>query len=234
MGPRKPDELEIQLVRLTDTEVDTSVTEIHSRAVRRPVIQEHANSWYPEIIGICFSLACLIAIFAVLFHFHGEEAPHTLYGLTLNVGIVILGTAAKVSLVFAVSNALGQLKWIWFAGSESRKLIDATSFDDASGDPLGAIQRLASATCKSIGFVGAVLMILTLAYDPFVQQILRYQPSVRYTPSNLVIMRQTQFISQNDSYFERLAQLPATTAIGSAFITEVFELALICPSGNCT
>lgn len=72
------------------------------------------DSWVLEIISMIFSTACFIAIVAILIAFNGKKRPSISYDLSLNAIISILATACKSSLVFAVGEAIGQLKWVWF------------------------------------------------------------------------------------------------------------------------
>lgn len=135
---------------------------------KRPsLLDRYKNSWWPEIAALCLSSLSTIAIFAVLGAFDGKSNPSLAYDLTLNATISILATTSKVSLMFAVSNTLGQSKWIWFSGRSSRQLLDAETIDDASRGPLGAAIMLITRTRKSIGSIGATLILLALADDPF-------------------------------------------------------------------
>ena len=72
------------------------------------------DSWVLEIISMIFSTACFIAIVAILVAFNGKKRPNISYDLSLNTIISMLATACKSSLVFAVGEAIGQLKWVWF------------------------------------------------------------------------------------------------------------------------
>lgn len=74
-----------------------------------------------QIVSMIFSTACFIAIAAVLIAFNGEKRPHISYDLSLNTIISMLATACKSSLVFAVGEAISQLKWVWF--QDRRELV---------------------------------------------------------------------------------------------------------------
>ena len=199
-----------------------------------PHLDKYINSWYPEILATCFSLICLIALFGILIKFNGEKAPHLAHGVTLNAIIAILGTASKVSLIFAISHGISQLKWVWFGTSRARELLHAELFDDASRGPLGAFAVLCSGARSSLVAVGATLLIVALAYDPFVQQVIVYKPTLRYGLSDAATMTQAQFISQNNSYNYLEGQLPAKAASLAAYWTDDFEFVPTCPSGTCT
>jgi hypothetical protein len=69
------------------------------------------DTWTCEIVATTFSIGCLVAITAVVGAYDGKRIPRLASGLTLNTIISVLSTAARSSLVFVVSAAVGQLKW---------------------------------------------------------------------------------------------------------------------------
>ncbi|KAK5951158.1 hypothetical protein OHC33_007911 [Knufia fluminis] len=113
------------------------------------LFDRYTDSWCPELSALVLSSTCTIAIYAVLGAFDGKPNPSFKYGLTLNALISILATTSKVALIFAVSNALSQLKWVWFNGDNNHRLLDAELFDEASRGPLGAIKILGSSPARS-------------------------------------------------------------------------------------
>jgi hypothetical protein len=104
--------------------------------------------------------------------YDGKEAPQLPYNITLNALISVLSTAAKSSLLFTIAGILGQIKWIWF--TERRELSDIQTFDDATRGPWGALILLCSRSRRPLASLGAAITILALAYDMFLQQLVRY------------------------------------------------------------
>jgi hypothetical protein len=84
-----------------------------------------------------FSIVCLIAIAALLFHYDKGDIPQFRSGLTLNAIIATLAVASKSALLFAVAEAMGQARWHWFH-RRSRRLQDLKNMDDAAQGTLGA------------------------------------------------------------------------------------------------
>lgn len=74
--------------------------------------------------------------------FNGKPVPTLSHGLTLNTIISVLATSSKAALMFVISSALGQLKWLWFSGDKSRRLLDAETFDEAARGPPGSFSLL--------------------------------------------------------------------------------------------
>ncbi|KAJ9613578.1 hypothetical protein H2200_003520 [Cladophialophora chaetospira] len=186
------------------------------------------DGWDGEITALLFSLACSIAIVVVLLVYDNRPTPKLSKGITLNAIVSVLATASKAALLFTTSSCLGQLKWIWFKGEKARSLSHAQTFDDASRGPLGALELFGSAPRKSVASLGAMLTLLALAYDPFVQQVINIAPEVRYSVSSKVVTEQaTKFVAKPSE--QRSVQ-----ALNAGIYTDRFDRTPICSTGNCT
>jgi hypothetical protein len=139
------------------------------------------DSWYYETIALCFSIACFIATICILEVYNQQSTPQFSYGLTLNTVISVLATASKSSLIFVVGECIGELKWIWFR-DVLKPLSNLQAYDSASRGPWGSILILLQDKGRSLVSIGALITVLALTYDPFVQQIVRYH--IRETISN--------------------------------------------------
>lgn len=126
-----------------------------------------------------------------------------------------------------VAGAVGQLKWIWFQRREQPAL-DMQSFDNASRGPLGALCLLFQHRGPSIASLGAIVTILAMALDPFVQQILSYP--VQQTPgiTAQATMSQAQTFAPNANYTS------FSQYYNAALWNTDFAVNPTCPSGNCT
>ncbi|OQD74569.1 hypothetical protein PENDEC_c010G03569 [Penicillium decumbens] len=94
------------------------------------------SEWLWEFLGLVTSMVSLIAIIIVLWYYDGRPMPDWPYGITLNALLSILSTVMKATLVFAVSESLGQLKWPWF--HNGKMLSDLTLLDSATRGLTGA------------------------------------------------------------------------------------------------
>jgi hypothetical protein len=102
--------------------------------------------WWWELGSWLVSFACVMTIVGLLFYYDGKKQPsHVVQGITLNAFIAVFAAIAKAALILPVSEAIGQLKWIWFR--EERKLVDFYTFDNASRGPWGSTLLL----CKTKG-----------------------------------------------------------------------------------
>ncbi|KAI7789161.1 uncharacterized protein LA080_005266 [Diaporthe eres] len=191
------------------------------------------DGWASEVLFAIFSIGCLIAIVAVLIALNGRRNPRLSFGITLNSIISILSPAAKSSLMFGIASAIGQCKWDWF-NDETRHhaLRDLEHIDEASRGPLGALRMLFTPTRSSIASMGAIVTLLMLAVDPFVQQILRYQEEPNAVASKFAwteqVLAPTFFFNNSDP--------PYYGAINSALWNDdlSYERQAHCPTGNCT
>jgi hypothetical protein len=86
----------------------------------------------------------------------------------------VLSKVASAALIVPVSEAIGQLKWTWFNGNESKEMIDFEIFDKASRGAWGSFLLLFRAKGRSLAALGAVLTLLLLATDTFFQQVTDY------------------------------------------------------------
>jgi hypothetical protein len=127
-----------------------------------------------------------------------QDQPRVKWPLGLTF-ITILSKIASASLILPISEAIGQLKWSWFHGKESKDAFDFEIFDKASRGAWGSFLLLLRTKGKSLAALGALLTVLLLAIDTFFQQItdlperwvlsgsgfipraIRYEPQVVYT-----------------------------------------------------
>jgi hypothetical protein len=100
--------------------------------------------WLWEIFSWTISAICFSAIGLILCLYDNQVVPARWpLGITLNAYISVLSAIAKYSLAVPVDEALGQLRWLYFAKTgETRKLIDFERFDDATRGPWGALALL--------------------------------------------------------------------------------------------
>ncbi|CAG8237339.1 unnamed protein product [Penicillium salamii] len=105
-----------------------------------------------------------------------------------------------------------------------------SAFDDASRGPMGSMSLLFRQQGQSIASLGAAILILMLAFEPFVQQILSY-PSERIrtaTKTPAAAVPQVQY------YNDFLPLNTQTSAYYMGIWTKDFNIEPTCPSGNCT
>lgn len=103
--------------------------------------------WWWELFSCLVSICCCAAIVGVLLYYDGKPQPQYLVpGVTLNAYISVFAAVAKAALILPVSEAIGQLKWLWF--KEEANLYDFYTFDGASRGPWGALMLLGRTKCR--------------------------------------------------------------------------------------
>lgn len=128
--------------------------------------------WAWEIISILFSIICMGAIVGVLFTYHSKAVPTLPSGLTLNALISLLATISKAAMLVSVTSCLSQLKWQWFR--HPQKLVHFNTLDEASRGPWGSFGLLLKIRRPSLVGLGALVVILAVGIDPFMQQVISY------------------------------------------------------------
>lgn len=98
--------------------------------------------WILEIACLVVSVGCIVAIAAILKVWDGKISTSYGFYFSLNTLVGFLGsTIARTALIFAVSAAIGQGKWIWFRKRRS-PLSTFDLIDNASRGPKGSAELL--------------------------------------------------------------------------------------------
>jgi hypothetical protein len=135
----------------------------------RRFISRWNDWWLLEIIAGMLSIVCLVAIIAILAHFNGKPLTDWHSRITPNAMISVLATISRASVLLPVAECISQLTWLRFRTPHSLQLIQ--EFDEASRGALGSFQILFSTEAIAAWF-GAVITLTSLAFEPFVQQVL--------------------------------------------------------------
>lgn len=163
----------IERVREQVTELDRPQCDASDKAAIR-----RSDWWWAELLCAAFGAVLVIALCIVLKNYDGGPSPTfgKAFGssLTLNTIIAILGTAAKVALLYPVAECVGQLKWIWFS-QQHRALRDMATFDRASRGIWGGFELLWATRLTSIAPLGGLVLLFAVAFDPITQQLISYK-----------------------------------------------------------
>ncbi|KAF2495221.1 hypothetical protein BU16DRAFT_561511 [Lophium mytilinum] len=197
--------------------------------------------WWWELFSWLVAFFATAAIVVVLLLRSEQPLPHWPLGLTINAYIAILAALAKAALILPVSEAIGQLKWVWFKNES--KLMDFFTFDSASRGPWGSLMLIWTTKCRHLATLGAVITILALAFETMFQQIVAYpERPVIVGESTVAIARSFHvdpaWLAGNDSALT-LANDPQTSLFISTAIYANTKDTFTpppsnCPSGNCS
>ncbi|RSL61353.1 hypothetical protein CEP53_005137 [Fusarium sp. AF-6] len=131
------------------------------------------GQWLFEIGAVALASAAVAAMVILLINFDGErvfDGPM----ITLNAVISTLSTTSRVCLLAMLASTISQWNWLLFS-SEPRRLVDFEYFSAASRGPLGSLKVLLDFRILGgpVVRVGAFVTILTIALDPFAQQLVQ-------------------------------------------------------------
>ncbi|KAI9788937.1 MAG: hypothetical protein M1835_001998 [Candelina submexicana] len=205
------------------------------------------NWWLWEILSLVTSVGATAGIVGVLIYFDGRPLPSWPYSITLNALISVLATISKAALLLPISEALSQLKWLWFRVGR-KPLDDFDIFDQASRGPWGSARLFFRLRARHFASLGALMTVSTLAMDPFVQQTIGYRSGIGLYPGGAVSY---PFAYRAKSYDDRgpgmrsagnSVEGPMLAAIYKGIFAETFNetqrpaqaTAKSCISGNCT
>lgn len=130
---------------------------------------------------------------------------------------------------------MSQLKWSWF--KHPRPIDHVTTYDDASRGVWGSLLLIFKLRAPLLPTLGAIITILAIAVDPFVQQIVRIHTcSQARTMGTASIDRTNQYSitgSRVGSSRESL-DVPMQATIGKGTAAAPLSITPACSTGNCT
>lgn len=131
-------------------------------------LSEWLRDWRPEAVCCVLFVGALMAIVGAILPYQDRPLPHWPYSISINTLISILIAIAKTAMRFVITEGLSQLMWTWFR--RKRPLEDMARFDMASRGPWGSLRLLPVLRGRDLlASAGAVVMIASIAIDPFAQ-----------------------------------------------------------------
>jgi hypothetical protein len=191
-------------------------------------------------------LTSLGTIVAVLISLKDKPLSNWPIGLTF---VTVLSKIASAALILPISEAIGQLKWSWFHGTNSQDAFDFEIFDKASRGAWGSFLLLCRTKGRSLAALGALLTVLLLAIDTFFQQVtdlptrwtlygsssapqvIRYEPHYvkEFMNGDEATQPDQAFMTIADAFFTSNGTKPVVLGNGTRP-----EIPLSCPTSNCT
>ncbi|KAI0467630.1 hypothetical protein F4859DRAFT_525058 [Xylaria cf. heliscus] len=180
------------------------------------------GDWYWQFGAAIVSVASTVVIVVILNIENGRALSGRHFLIAPNSLISIFSTIAKSSLLVSVASCLRQLKWIYFKDS-SRPLFH-----------FEAIHIRAK-----LALFGSIITIVSLAFEPFTQQILAF-------PSRVVPSNHPATFGVGTSYDSGIQLAKTTTVFGlpieskmqGAIMSGLYNteapVKVQCPTGQCT
>ncbi|KAK7750481.1 hypothetical protein SLS62_007560 [Diatrype stigma] len=130
-------------------------------------------TWTTEFGAVALCLAAVITTIVLLIYADGLPLVRYNFILSFNAVVSILGAVARVTLGFALGSCLGQAKWNFFRRGPG-SLAAFGKFEDASRGPWGSLWLLAWLRIRHWAGVGALITVLLLGFEPFLQAVIYY------------------------------------------------------------
>ncbi|KAH8895708.1 hypothetical protein GQ53DRAFT_819688 [Thozetella sp. PMI_491] len=186
--------------------------------------------WLWEIVAILASFTSMAAAAIILALVNGMDLADWAFPIQPNSLISIFITVSRSALMAAVAGAMAQSKWMQYA--KPTRLIQLQKIDEAGQGPWGSAQLLADLlkhrgkAFNGIATVGAILTIVSLALDPFAQQIIAY-------PSRLIYSTQGNATFETNRIFIDIDMVPVQGALLGGVYGRPQSTNYTCNSSNC-
>lgn len=199
--------------------------------------------WKWELVSVLLTIGLLAAIVSIMLHFENRTLPEWPLSINLNTLIALLATIMRASMLVAVAEVIGQLKWTWF--STGRPLSHLHVFDRASRGVWGSLQLLFVAPLSFFAVIGGLLTILSLAIGPFTQQAVRQVDCQRHSPRQNSSVPAAHFLNISSDFVSSFNRGPGEYALPvdmkGAMVNGLVNpsgndsaISPTCQSGNCT
>ncbi|KAK8135316.1 hypothetical protein PG984_003256 [Apiospora sp. TS-2023a] len=143
--------------------------------------------WKWELLLLLLSILSFVATVITLYRLNNTSLDSWGFFLGLNTVVSILAAISRAALAFAVSSCVGQAKWNWYRQKQD-SLYVFERFDQASRGPWGSVRLLGTIWLRHWSAFGAILIVILLAYEPFMQTIITQYGVLDVNPSNTQAM----------------------------------------------
>ncbi|MCJ1399194.1 hypothetical protein MMC11_002396 [Xylographa trunciseda] len=198
----------------------------------RRCLSSWSDTWLPEVLAMVISFLALVAMVAILYLNNHTPSSTIFWRLHVNSWVSGFNTVSKTAITFVTASAISQSKWTWF---RKRKAIAAMSlYDSASRGPAGAVTYLWFSKCMSVASLGALITLLALGMDFFVQTTIGSQ-LISKRVGNATTTRIQNIMSQTFG--------TSTGGFNSDLMSWAFDegisgipipFSVVCSTGNCT
>ncbi|KAE9574806.1 hypothetical protein CGMCC3_g9326 [Colletotrichum fructicola] len=172
--------------------------------------------------------------------YHEPPEAEWPFSININTVIALLTTLMRATMLVAVAEVIGQMKWRFF-DDQQRPLADLQHFDRASRGVLGSVKIIWVARSSFVTVVAALVMVTSVAVGPFTQQAVSTVPCSQAIPglkaslpiSHYVPGRRSKLSSADGVYMD--ADMRGAMINGLVNPTSNDNsVQPICETGNCT
>ncbi|KAH8674232.1 hypothetical protein BX600DRAFT_509418 [Xylariales sp. PMI_506] len=191
--------------------------------------------WIGEIAACVIALLAIMATVVTLRTHDGLPLPEWPLGISINALVSIYSIILKAAMMVAVAESLSQLKWSWY--TRPRPLSDISAFDRASRGLWGSLKLMVRLRGMHLASFGAAITILSIANEPFIQQVIHTYPCPQTSATGVATLPRT-----NTYAWQSIHVAAATQSLEAAEQAPIYQGAYSsipqvqpgCVSGNCT
>lgn len=133
-----------------------------------PNRRHQLRHWRWEALSLLLSAGCVVAMAVLPACYDGATVDEWPLSINLSTVIALLTITMRATMLLAVAEVLGQMKWRFF--DRRRPLADIQNFDHASRSIFGSAKLIWIARSSGTSIAAALITILSVAVGPFTQQ----------------------------------------------------------------
>ncbi|KAK8024351.1 hypothetical protein PG993_012417 [Apiospora rasikravindrae] len=163
---------------------------------RSLLLDPRGNFWRYESASLLLAIAAFVTIVVLLASYNGRERPDWPALININTLLSVLTAILKSSLLFPIAECIGELKWVHF--KDPHPVRDFARWDAATRGPWGSLLLIFKHPLHILGALGAILTIVSLAIDPFAQQVLGFHSCLEPVEGANVTVPRTNNYTRGD------------------------------------
>lgn len=188
------------------------------------------EAWKWEGLACVLALAMPFVMVATLYPHAGQPLPQWPFQITINALLSVYSVALRAAVGFVVASCVGQLQWSWFA--KSRPLYDVARYSDAGQGAWGSVRWICTHHVRQpLTAVGALILILSVALDPFIQQLVRATDCKSLAEEIAGLPRTNVFFDTTD---DPTFGQDFSSAVKLGVVAPGTGVEASCSTGNCT
>ncbi|KAK7917350.1 hypothetical protein PG985_010958 [Apiospora marii] len=209
------------------------------KATCTSLLDPTGSFWSYETVSFLIALSAFVAIVVILASYNGRRRPNWPALININSLLSVLTAILKAALLFPIAECIGELKWLHF--KDPHPVRDLARWDSTTRGPWGSLLFICKRPFNILTVLGATLTILSLAIDPFAQQVLGFHSCLEPLEGALTTIPRTNNYTRGDVQYSLgtpSVDGPMTAALYSGFLNPPDNasslIPVYCPSGNCT
>lgn len=197
---------------------------------------DHVRAWAWETLACAIAVIMVMAVVVTIYTHADHPLPQWPYGITINGLLSIYSIVLRACIAYAIASCISQLQWTWFSAN-ARPLYDAILYDNAGRGPWGSFVWIWNHHIRQpLTTIGAILMLVSLAIDPVIQQLVVPVDCVWPVPEINVTLPRTSYLGlvSTPSLITPAQNMQLGNAVTRGISSSGSDIIAQCPTGNCT